>query len=35
MQEELKEFDESNMLIMRRLAEVVDKRKEAEAKQAE
>ena len=35
VQEELKEFDESNMLIMRRLTEVVDKRKESEAKLAE
>ena len=35
MQEELKEFDESNMLLMQRLTEVVNERKELEAKQVE
>ena len=32
VQEEMKEFDESNLLIMNRLTEVVNERKEKEAK---
>ena len=35
VQEEMKEFDESNLLIMNRLTEVVNQRKEKEAKLAE